>query len=107
MESKSRRFEMRMDAGLHDRLSSLAEDAGASVSQLIQGVMAWAVEHAYPGLPDAVDERRGLWESSGDAGVWFGWDGYKPDGEPVGGGEVVFALDFTAGRSVREGRSMR
>ena len=77
-----------------------------SVNQLIQGVMSWAVDHAYPGLPCVDHNGEGYIQSTDETGVWFGTSGYDDDDNPIGDGEVVFALDFTSRRSVRNGREV-
>jgi HicB family len=105
MKSKSR-IELRFDTDLHTSIKGLADESGVSVNQLVQGVMAWAVDNAYPGLPSVGENGPGYVESTDDVGVWFGTSGYDDEGNPVGGGEVVFALDFSSRRSVRKGREV-
>lgn len=100
--SQKTRFELRFDADLHERIRGLADAAGVSVNHLMQGVMSWAVRHAHVGLPKTIDEQFGLYGSKDEPGIWFGDDGTDGSGVDIGGGRVLFALDFTPGRAVRE-----
>jgi len=102
MKQKAR-FETRVDPETHARLRQLADDAGVSMNQLIEGVLVWAMSKAYPGRPRIHDNGPGYYDSTEDPAVWFGFDGFKPDGEPVGNGHVLFVLDFSPGRPIVEG----
>ncbi len=103
MERKAR-FETRLDSDTHARLRKLAEEAGVSMNQVIEGVLLWAATKAYAGLPAPHENGSGYFESVEAPAVWFGFDGFTEEGEPVGGGEVLFVLDFSPGRAVIAGK---
>jgi len=96
------RVELRLDAGVYAGLKDLADRAGLSVNQLMQGLSRWAVANGHAGkpYPDAGNVVQTVEEPGM---VWFGPDGYSEDNEPVGGGDVVFVLDYTDGNAVRSG----
>jgi len=97
---KCRYEEVRLEPWLADEVRSLAESSGVSVNQLVEGVLAWAVEKGHPGLPSPTDDRVVAFDSSEERGAWFGETGLDQEGRPIGGGDVLFVLDFSARRAV-------
>ena len=57
-EDGKARLELRFEAQLAERVKKLAEDAGVSVNQLLQGLAQWAVENAVRGGADARRARK-------------------------------------------------
>ena len=103
---KSSRLEIRIEPHLLDRVKEVAAESGCSTSQLVEGLLAWAVDHAYPGLPDLHENGEGYIDTDEGQGVWFGHDGFSPGGKPIGGGFVAFSLDFRPQRVVRTGEDV-
>lgn len=99
------RVELRFDAHLHERIKALAAELDVSVNQLVQSVMAWAVDHANVGLPEEVE--RGVFATTEAPAVWFGDEGVDEDGEATGEGFVAFALDFSTTYPIRHPRDLR
>jgi len=102
--SRKARFEFRLDAAVHRRAKQLAEDAGLSMNQLLEGIVTWAVGCGHPGHP--VPKRMGsarLIESREGEAVWFGDDGHPDDEGNAGDAFVHFVLDFSASRCVVDG----
>lgn len=101
-------LQLRFDREVHDGIKDIAERAGISVNQLIQGMTRWAVAHAHVGEPCwTQDEFGDTLESRPQPGcVWFGRIGDSPrypDDEQVGPiPSVAFALDFTERRVIRD-----
>lgn len=101
MTDKSR-VELRLDASVYAGLKDLAGRSGLSLNQLMQGISRWAVASGHAGKP--YPEPSGVIHTSDEPGmVWFGPDGYTEDGDEMGGGEIVFVLDYTDGNAVRAG----
>jgi len=98
------RCEVRVDPAVHAKAKALAEKAGVSLSQLIEGVMWWAVEHGHAGRP--LTEEVGLEEfvtndPEHDQCVWFGSCGIEDDGGGIASfGRVCFELDYAGPRMV-------
>ena len=109
------RFELRFDADVHEGIRRLAEGAEISVNQLMQGLARWAVENGHVGEP--ARSSAGILYAKEQAGcVFFGKLGVvyteeeqlkylkvaheDREEEP---GSVVFLLDFTERRVIREG----
>lgn len=99
------RVELRFDAHLHDRIKALAAELDVSVNQLVQSVMAWAVDHAHVGLPEEVE--RGVFATVDAPAVWFGDEGVDENGDGTGEGYVAFALDFSTTYPIRHPRDLR
>jgi HicB family. len=94
------RYELRLDPDLHAKARALADAAGVSMNQLLEGVVAWAVQHGHPGRPILREDHPVIDSAEGPA-VWFGTDGRDPEDDLPG--EVVFVLDFSPARAVRTG----
>jgi hypothetical protein len=107
-ESPKTRFELRFDAEVYDAIAQLAEQAGISVNQLMQGVSRWAVSCAHLGDPPIL--AAGAVENDAEPQPGCIWFGRTPQpfldekGKKIGSSaaEVYFSLDFTERRVVRE-----
>jgi hypothetical protein len=117
-ENKAR-LDMRIDKEVVEKIQKIAEEASISTNQLVQGILRWAVEKAIVGEPTRGDDK--LLINKKQAGcIWFGTvrhylteddkecemheaieNGTKPNFEPRDG-QLIFALDFTERRVVRE-----
>lgn len=97
------RFETRVETETHARLRELADAAGVSMNQLVEGILVWAMSKAYPGKPVVHENGPGYYDSTDAPAVWFGFDGFTHKGEPVGNGQVLFVLDFSPNRPIIEG----
>ncbi|QEG41825.1 hypothetical protein [Roseimaritima ulvae] len=110
--SKSR-LETRVDEELAGKFKEIAETAGISVNQLLQGLVVWAVDNAVQGTP-VYDERTGEVTTEPRQGcLYFGHESAFIDeetneyGEVVEGpyhtnGKVHFVLDFSYQNAIRE-----
>ncbi|MCE5279352.1 MAG: hypothetical protein ABFD92_01980 [Planctomycetaceae bacterium] len=98
MEKNMVRLELRLEADLARSIKKLAASSGMSVNQVMQGVARWAVDHAHAGMP-VVSQDEELYTRKAVGVVWFGVEGKRGVGpEP----HVVFAVDYSSGRVVRE-----
>ena len=104
------RFELRFDKDVFERVRDLAEGAGVSVNQLMQGLARWGVQRLRLGEPvrdDAgrVSHRRQpgcLWAGREASDVVTDDGEIVPDTSSYGRGEVYVCLDFTERRVVRD-----
>jgi hypothetical protein len=108
------RLELRFDPELTERVKRLADDAGVSVNQLLQGLSQWAVDNAVRGEP--YRDENGLVRVREQAGcIFFGRVAENRTPEEIDDleahygrkwepdkGSIVFVLDFTVRRVVRE-----
>ena len=109
------RLEIRFDSDVYGKMQSLAERSGISVNQLVNGVMRWAVANGYAG--EAAYDDEAMLHANPQAGcVFFGkmpirmhederdWRSSRGEepGEWSHKGNVVFSLDFTERRVVKE-----
>ena len=100
---------LRLEPDLMEKVRAVADRAEVSVNQLLQGIVRWGMAHGHVG--EAERDKGGYVRGKKQAGcVWFGSTGEEkrpqdcsddPDWTPRKG-EVVFTLDFTARRVVRE-----
>ena len=114
--SSKSRFELRFDSEVYEGIRRLAEQSGISVNQLMQGLAGWAIKRGIPGESERDED--GFVKVRDQPGcVFFGKRGanWKPGereeweeayGEDMGDyreqGEVIFTLDFTVRRVVRD-----
>lgn len=112
--SSKTRLEARVNEELAGRFRSIAETAGISVNQLLQGLIVWATENAVQGSP-TYDEVSGEVGSEPRPGcLFFGQLGELVEEEvhPDTGerlepakhypGQVHFVLDFSYQNALRE-----
>ena len=110
---------LRFDDEVYAGVKKLAEDSGISVNQLMQGIARWAMRNGRPGEPYN-DSDGHLRERLQPGCVWFGRpaspppdlstrmmlaaeDGGSPsDWDCWSSGQLLFSLDFTERRVVRD-----
>lgn len=95
------RIDLRLDPSVHASLKRLSEESGLSLNQLLQGLARWATQTGHAGAPNWIDDLDVVQTEKEPGVVWFGRNGINPDGEPMGGGEVLLVLDFTERSAVR------
>lgn len=95
------RVELRLDYELNDKLKDVADEAGISVNQLVQGLLYWAIPQAHIGYPIADSSDQFIHTEKRDEMVWFGEDGKRigPDDCPVDSC-YYFTLDFSSKRAI-------
>jgi hypothetical protein len=110
------RMELRVDQEAYVQIRELAEAAGVTVNQVVNGLVHWAASHGHVG--EAIRDEEGLIETKPMEGkLWFGTEGaylsqdridyYESKGffdyeNPVPG-VYSLGLDFTEARVVKEG----
>lgn len=110
------RLEIRFDSEVYEEMRELAEKAGITINQLVNGVMRWAVANGHAG-EGAFDEDGNLSVKKQAGCVFFGrttrrysdedreWiesDVGQDPGEFKEKGKRFFSLDFTERRVVGE-----
>jgi len=120
VDSEKVRLELRFDADVARSVTALADEAGISLNQLMQGLARWALWHGHPGEPklgremkvetiERVREVEGSIERPGC--IWFGEVAYDLNGpgrgERVPDERVMFMLDFSERRAVQEFPAVR
>ena len=98
------RVELRFDSELHAKMKATAEEAGISLSQLIQGICNAAMHNAIHGIPDrssgfvrakAAEKRLFFGELGMQESEIEKYDAADRDVPPDSKGVVWFGLDFT------------
>ena len=106
-------LQLRFDAGIAALLGKMAERTGVSLSQLMNAMGAWMIQHAHPGKEPTFpvpENRRIVGERSQEGMIWFGkestdaYDNEDLEGSPrmLEDGLVFGVLDFTVRRVLRE-----
>ncbi|ELP32041.1 hypothetical protein [Rhodopirellula baltica] len=112
--STKTRLEARVDEELASRFRSIAETAGISVNQLLQGLIVWATDNAIQGSPTYSNETREVGAEPRQGCVFFGKEAaffdeeeHPETGEPMEPakmypGHVHFVLDFSYQNALRD-----
>lgn len=112
--SSKTRLEARVDEELAGRFRAIAENAGISVNQLLQGLIVWATDNAVQGNPTYSEDSQGVSVEPRPGCLFFGREDdfleetYDPDTEEVVTpaayypGHVHFVLDFSYQNALRD-----
>jgi len=101
------RLELRFDTDVYDGINKIADEAGVSVNQLMQGLARWAIAHANQGEASFDHEHKFYRKTPQTGCIWFGEPSKEVYDHKTGDiintePEFYFQLDFTERRVVRD-----
>jgi hypothetical protein len=96
------RLELRFESEVYAGVRKLAEGAGVSINQLMQALARWAVDNGHVGSPVLQDGSLEVTTKAEYGCLWFGDAGGRLDDGQEYMGEVLFGLDFSDRRAVRD-----
>lgn len=95
-------FMLRFDNEVYEAVKELAERAGVSANQLMEGLSRWAIKNVKVGVPILNDDGEVIGEKVEQGSVWAGQVVEASNANPKQKRSVWMYLDFTNRRVVRE-----
>lgn len=93
---------LRFDNEVYEAVKELAERAGVSANQLMEGLSRWAIKNVKVGVPILNDDGEVIGEKVEQGSVWAGQVVEASNANPKQKRSVWMYLDFTNRRVVRE-----
>lgn len=96
-------FILRFESDVYVGIKELAEQAGVSINQLMEGITRWVVMHARAGEPVVNEDGEVIGEVAERGCIWAGETAEEAEVDGTGKSRGVWmCLDFTNRRVVRE-----